>query len=262
MIIDCFPFFDELDLLEVRLNELKDVVDVFALSEATLTFSNNPKPLYYEENKDRFKGFSITHTIIDNYDTIDTSDQKLMDRGQKQAGIDAVMNDIFIPGDTLILSDLDEIPKASSVKDALDDDWKVAALEMPLFYYYMNCRRVGNVRGFGVQNKARMLRPNKPFRLCRIRDRKINRHGKYYADAGWHFSFLGDIQYKLQSWTHESDYNNPEYNTIEHIEHCKATGEDLFGRRKYQFEFVNDLNYLPQYVLDNMDKFGKHICQN
>ena len=42
MIVDCFPFFNELDLLELRLNELKDVVDVFVLSEATLTFTGKP----------------------------------------------------------------------------------------------------------------------------------------------------------------------------------------------------------------------------
>ena len=44
MVIDCFLFFDEIDLLEIRLNELKDVVDVFVLTESPYTFTGKEKP--------------------------------------------------------------------------------------------------------------------------------------------------------------------------------------------------------------------------
>jgi beta-1,4-mannosyl-glycoprotein beta-1,4-N-acetylglucosaminyltransferase len=46
-IYDCFPFFNELDILEIRLNELYDVVDYFVLVESRCSFSNNPKLLFY-----------------------------------------------------------------------------------------------------------------------------------------------------------------------------------------------------------------------
>ena len=51
MIYDCFPFFNELDLLEIRLNILDPIVDKFVLVESTQTFNRQPKPLYYQENK-------------------------------------------------------------------------------------------------------------------------------------------------------------------------------------------------------------------
>ena len=51
-IYDCFLFFNELDLLEIRLNVLNDYVDYFVLVEATQTFTNKDKPLYYKENKE------------------------------------------------------------------------------------------------------------------------------------------------------------------------------------------------------------------
>ena len=57
MVYDCFMFFNELDLLEIRLNILDPYVDYFVISECDTTFSGNPKKLYYEENKDRFKKF-------------------------------------------------------------------------------------------------------------------------------------------------------------------------------------------------------------
>ena len=57
MIYDCFTFFNEFDLLEIRLNELDSVVDKFVLVEATKTFSGLDKPLYFNENKNKFNKF-------------------------------------------------------------------------------------------------------------------------------------------------------------------------------------------------------------
>ena len=53
----CFQFFNELDMLKIRLNVLNDVVDRFVISEATETFSGIKKPLYYEENEEMFAEF-------------------------------------------------------------------------------------------------------------------------------------------------------------------------------------------------------------
>ena len=55
MIYDCFTLRDELDILELRFKILGDVVDKFVISEASTTFTNQPKKLYYQENADRFK---------------------------------------------------------------------------------------------------------------------------------------------------------------------------------------------------------------
>ena len=89
------------------------------------------------------------------------------------------------------------------------------------------------------------------------------RSDKEYFDAGWHFSFLGGIDnilYKMDSWTHD-ELNKPPFNTKEFIEKQMATGGDLFGRKRYQYEHVTDLSYLPEYVLNNTDRFGKYICE-
>ena len=51
-IVDVFPFFNELDLLDIRLNVLDPYVDCFIISEATKTFQGGDKPLWYDENKD------------------------------------------------------------------------------------------------------------------------------------------------------------------------------------------------------------------
>ena len=66
MVYDIFLFFNELDLLEIRLQMLNDKVDKFVIIECIETFSGNPKPLFYQENKDRFKEWEhkIIHYII------------------------------------------------------------------------------------------------------------------------------------------------------------------------------------------------------
>ena len=50
-IYDCFNFFNELDILEIRLNTLYEYVDYFVIVESNLTHSGEQKPFYFEENK-------------------------------------------------------------------------------------------------------------------------------------------------------------------------------------------------------------------
>lgn len=251
MIIDCFTFFDELDLLEIRLHELKDVVDVFVLTEAPYTFTGLEKPLYFNDNKERFKDFNIMHTV---YKPKGTYKPHVFEKHQRQFNLDRAF-DIFKSGDVIMTNDADEIPRASVLKAAIKDDWKFAGVQLKIFYYYMNCK--GTIRKEGSQR--RLIRPDGWFEF---NIKRSGRNDKIYYDGGWHFSFLGDIQKKIGSWGHAPQYNKPPYNTTEHIEKCKEQGLDLFmrkGRRRITFEYLNDLNYLPQYVLNNMDKYRKYI---
>ena len=66
-VFDSFIFFNELELLEMRLNILGDVVDKFVLTESPYTVSGNEKPLYYQENKDKFAKWhdKIVHNITE-----------------------------------------------------------------------------------------------------------------------------------------------------------------------------------------------------
>ena len=70
MVIDIFPFFNELDLLEIRLNILNDYVDKFVICEANETFSGKLKPLYFKDNEERFAKWKdkIIHYVVKNDD--------------------------------------------------------------------------------------------------------------------------------------------------------------------------------------------------
>ena len=85
MVYDCFTFFNELELLELRLHELAGVVDKFVLVEATRTFTNKPKPLYFQENRARFAAFEnkLVHVVV--ADLPDSSDAWVVERFQRNA---------------------------------------------------------------------------------------------------------------------------------------------------------------------------------
>jgi len=249
MIIDCFPFFNEFDLLEIRLNELADVVDMFVLTEATLTHRGNGKPLYFDENKDRFSEFNIEHVVVDDYTGVDTSYSWDIERYQRKCGVDFVKNMGLTSEDVVLISDCDEIFRAEKVKEfAMTTGWHCAGAFMLMFYYYMNCLQVNEAWWAPRWIKGDCLGDWEP------------RGGDYagaFIDTGWHFSYLGDIKEKLASFAH-SEYDKPPYNTTEYIELKKSRCENLFDDDS-QFAIVRDLSYLPNYVLENMDRFSGHI---
>lgn len=251
MLIDCFSFFNEFDMLELRLNELKEIVDLFVITEATLNFRGKEKPLFFADNKDRFKDFPIKHVVLDTYD-VDINDSKKMDAYQRQYSLDIILKDIEPSSqDYILMADCDEIPKVDKIIEAMNygSDRNIS-LEMPLYYYWMNC-----VCYSMRWRYVKLVKPKKILDFKEIRFEKTN--PKLY-NSGWHFSYLDDIYLKIKSWTH-SEYDKPPYNTLEHIKKCKEQGLDLYNRHWYKFKFVYDLGFLPKYVLNNMDKYGKYI---
>jgi|ERR1022692_989649 beta-1,4-mannosyl-glycoprotein beta-1,4-N-acetylglucosaminyltransferase len=113
MIYDCFTFFDELELLELRLHELGDVVDKFVWVEATKTHSNKSKPLHYQENRVLFQAFhdQIIHVVVD--DMPDSNDSWVLENFQRKCIARGLVN--CRPEDFILVSDLDEIPRATTV---------------------------------------------------------------------------------------------------------------------------------------------------
>ena len=116
-VVDAFPFFNELDLLEIRLNLLDPYVDCFILSEATKTFSGLDKPLYYNENKERFEKFNnkIIHNIVEDTTSPDLHPYE-RDVFQKD-NIKKVILENISDGDAVIWGDVDEVPNPEAVAE-------------------------------------------------------------------------------------------------------------------------------------------------
>jgi len=248
MIIDNFMFFNELDLLEIRLNELCGVVDEFVLIEATKTHTGKDKPLVFNENKHLFEGFNIKHLIVNEFpDPYPWH----MEMNQRMVGLEYVKSLELTEHDTVLFSDLDEIFRADMVKEyASTGGWQSAGAAMPLFYYYMNCMKTDR-----AWFHARWVKGD----ALESRDIRCGEPDFYFKNCGWHFSFLGDIKEKLGAFAH-TEFDKPPYNTDEYIKEKKGSRKSLFDEES-QFVVIEDLGYLPAHVKRNINKFSKYICE-
>lgn len=267
-VFDCFSFFNELDLLEVRLNELNDVVDIFVLVEATKTFQKRPKPLYYQENKERFSQFNhkIRHVIVDKYPTFFSrfKPPKAMDYDHHQKNqVKQALTDC-VPDDVIIFSDVDEIPKPALLYNNKDNRG-VTIFQQRIYHYYLNCLQVDVTQQdqpawwYGsVMTHYENFSTVKELRVLR----EINKYkgNKVIPDAGWHFTSLGGVEkiiYKIESFGHE-EFNSEKYKSPNRIKELIESGKSVFDQHiKCRFQAIDET--FPEYVRNNKSKLNEYI---
>ena len=287
MIYDTFTFFNELELLELRLNELAGLVDKFVLVEATRTFTNQPKPLYYWENRERFAAFAdrIIHVVVQ--DLPADTNPWVIERFQRNCIGRGLLN--CRPDDWVLVSDLDEIPRAAVVERLSRE---IPYRDNPFsnaIHKALNSPPVKNIfhrRGF-----RRRLRRNHPFVwrfqhtiyryflnckslqppfsygtvMLRYRDFSVAeelRHSGYKVipDAGWNFTWMGGVDRildKIQSFSHQ-EYNQPQFTDPARINELIEKGGYLFGQSD-QLKFVPVDATFPRYFLEHPEKYGAWI---
>ena len=153
-VFDCFPFFNELDVLEIRLSELDALVDHFVIVEATHTHTGKPKPLYFAEHRQRYAQFSrkIIHVVVEDL-PLEPSDHWVREIYQREA-IMRGLGDAD-PNDRIITSDCDEIPKPPRVATAR---WRyrgfshrIVAFWCENYFYRLNLRNDAHDHRLGPQ---------------------------------------------------------------------------------------------------------------
>jgi len=218
MIYDCFPFFNELDIIEIRFKELYNVVDRFVVAESQLTHSGQPKPLYFYENKARFAPFmdKIIHVVAD--DPIREEEGWDMnwtrERNQRNA-MYRVLQPRCQDDDIIITTDADEIYDANMIEQLKQIGDGFTSLEMRSSWYYLNM--ICEPRW--IQGKAlrfKSLRDKFNGNLSKVRVSGVE---DVINNCGWHMSYMGGyekVKQKLQSFAHQ-EFNKPEIINDQHI---------------------------------------------
>lgn len=266
-IIDAFCFFNELDMLELRLRVLDPHVDHFVIVEADHTFSGKRKESVYLKNQKRFEEFAgkITHHFVridaekldfssrpDKFDR--STDFWKVEFMQRNAVAEVLKS--FDPEDLAIVSDVDEFPALQAIDEIRGSAWRrflvkhfPFAFEQAEFYY-----NAGNLRD-SPWNGSIIASCRKFIELSpqKLRDRrnKIFR----IKNGGYHFSYFmtpEQIALKISSFAHQ-ELNTEENRSESRIAGCVGSGKDLFGR---QVNTVGvDLNYFPQEVRIQLLKY-------
>ena len=272
-VIDVFPFFNELDILEIRLNVLDPYVDCFVLSEATKTFSGLEKPLFYEENKERFAKFShkIVHNIVE-----DTTPPELHPYQRDVFQKDNIKNVVLenaSDDDIIIWSDVDEVPNPEAIKDVRDYFEQDA-----IFHFaqencmgYLNLVEVGGIiramtpdwdygdrsRWMGTKVFGKSILEK--YTLSELRSMQEKEKNCRIFPGGWHWSYVGSeglsvedrVLKKIECAAH-SELNNEQIK--QNVARVKDN-KDPLGRDYAVYQTVSLDESYPKYILENKEKF-------
>ncbi len=263
-LIDCFMYFDEDLVLDIRLNTLTDKVDKFIIVEATKNHAGQDKKLNFRiENFSKFK-HKINYLIIDDLPVDVESPKKGWHenhtRDQYQRNSIARGYEKYHDNDLIMISDIDEIPNPKKIEE-FDIKNKYACFLQKNFQSKINLLNItdGDWPGTKICQKKFLKSPQwlrnlktkkKPFWKI------FNKNIQLIRDGGWHFSFLKDpnsIKKKIMSYSHQ-EFNKEEFTNIESIKKKISLGEDLF-KRKISYKKIDIDETFPEYVVNNKNLF-------
>jgi len=245
-IIDSFIFYNELEMLEYRLNLLKDVVDYFVLVESTRTFTSNTKQLYYSENKSLFEKYSdkIIHVIVDDLPFLDKPKKDQIWKNEKfqrnciQRGLDSLkLNE----DDYIIISDVDEIPDPETLNYIKNQNNLLSGQLEQEFYYYNLESRMNHNWYF-----SKILKYSEFLLMGKSCDQIRNTSLETIKKGGWHLSYFGTPEFisnKIKNFSHQ-EYNNSEFTDPSLIQERISNKVDLFNRPSINMIPPN-VDYLP-----------------
>ena len=265
-IYDCFIFFNENMLTEIRFNILNKHVDYFVICESYYDHRGNVKGYLFDIKK--FKNFKdkIVYLKIEKFpDDIGIWERQDYQRNYLLKGLKDINKN-----DLVIYSDADEIINPKLIEKFADIKNNVVICNQYCFYYklnllsdqYKNTWQGSRVVKFEFLKSFSWLRSidKKNLKYNFFRFDKFRRI-QVFEDGGWHFSYLmseKEIQKKIKAWTH-SELDTVEHNNLEIIKDRVRSNKDLFGRdiTFTKIEFTKD--HFPEHIIENKEQFKNWI---
>jgi beta-1,4-mannosyl-glycoprotein beta-1,4-N-acetylglucosaminyltransferase len=283
-VYDCFTFFNEIELLKVRIEELYDVVDYFVVTEATQTFTGEPKRLHFLDHAEEFAKYKekIIHLIVDDFPA--PTSNHYQDRWTREAfqrnaafrGLNRCTND-----DIIFISDVDEIPNQQAVRqvkeyfhrvrvrgrNVRDENQWICQLDMRLFLFFLNYE---GSRGWNGAAKAAPFWMVKKMPLWNLKIlHHTNPHLHQIHNGGWHFHSMvgGDnekLALKLRSaylYEPQKDFcfgvSNDWVANLSNVETWEGHTEDFvkWSSDNNSCQIVPVDDSYPKYILDHIEHF-------
>ena len=266
-IYDCFQFFNEEHILDLRFNILNKFVNFFVIVESTSDHQGKEKKLNFDRKK--FKKFNdkIIYVVVD--DTADAikkhhvGGESLVEQHQRNSLMRGLKK--CHDNDLILLSDVDEIPDLTKL-NLFNQKSKYAVFSQKMFNYKINLlnETESNWHGSKMCLKKDLKSPQwlrnlkfkkYPFwRFDKLRNLQI------IPDGGWHFAYLQNpknIEKKIKSFAH-GEYNTKDIADVNKIELKIKNNEDIFNRG-YKIKKVHIDNNFPEFIVENKDKLKTWI---
>ena len=267
-IYDCFSYWDEDLLLDLRFNILNDYVDYFVIVEGNKTWQNNSKKLRFDIQK--FSKFKNKIIYIPVEDMPDGNNPYLRENFQRNCITRGLKKSL--PDDLILISDLDEIPNPK-VLNEFKPNMKLAVFKQMHFYYKFNMHSTVNPFWYGSRICVKKyLKSPQWLRDLKFKKRPFWRLDKFrlnniIENGGWHFCNLkspDELLYKYQNLCETNDpyiFNEKidlKYLDVEEIKKKIILGDDIIGRNeKYKVIEINE-NF-PDFIKKNKDKYKNWI---
>ena len=291
-IYDCFIYFDEELLLDIRLNILSKYVDKFIIVESKFSHRGEPREPNFNINKYKKFQDKIEYILLDknpdNLFEINKNDtrinEKIIVNGnlreffQRNTILEGLKN--ADEDDLIIISDVDEIPNLEEINfNELKND--------PIFFNQIFCCFKLNLFSKMKWCGSRMIRKKKlisPQWLRDIKDRNYSKlrfdtyfskkkynNIKFINNGGWHFSYLkkpSGVEKKLKSIRHHIEYDQNPLG-VKKIEDMIKNKKLIYNysadqRTSNKFENNETLNILetgklPKYIQKNLKMFSEWL---
>lgn len=277
MVVDCFPFGGESDLLELRLDLLWDSVDLFVVTEVGESHSGLIKPIYLESLGPRLQKYQSKLKVISAPrfpSHLFTGFEK--DWWQRELARD-FLSKTLAPDSLLLYGDVDEIPEVSALKKAIDllklTDMDLALFAQDLLYIWVNYREKTGRLLSSLGEFEDIPRPQRKWlgsglwrwraisssslTSLRSKDTVARVEAVRIPNGGWHFSYVSGpagssgferFEEKLTQTAHQ-EFNRSDIR--QKFESRIRRGRDPLGRRFVRFEKVEDLGFLPEQLTQN-----------
>ena len=233
-IFDCFMYFDEEVVLDLRLNTLDRYVDYFVIVESTFTHRGDRRNLKFDHKKfEKFKDKIIYLTfdkepdgieaVYENDNEGEKSRKYILNAAKRENGQrDYIVNGLQKASseDLILISDVDEIPNLEEINlDNLKE--KILMFQQDMFYYKFDLK-LPNMVWSGTKGcrKKDLLSPQwlrnikdkkySLFRLDIIFSKIKYNNIKFIKNGGWHFSNIKspkEIEHKLKSYLHHREFD-------------------------------------------------------
>jgi len=264
MLIDAFTFFNEKELVELRIRYLEEIVDFFVIVEANITHQGKKKewnfPNILKKNLEKFSHKIQYHQLNINLDDIKNEESWIREnvKGDQAWRIENFQRNFiktackkFSDGDILIISDVDELPNKKKLKFILSCDFnEIAPVALQQYQFQLDCNYVNDEiwRGSVVTT----MKNNNNHSPQIIRNARYNTSCLF--DAGWSFSSFGgteNVIEKIEAFAHK-EYNIDKFKDSKHIIHCQKNGLDLFNRKIKTIKVSK--NFFPKDLLEIMEE--------
>ena len=272
MLVDTFIYFNEKELVELRIKYLNDLVDCFVVVEADVTHQGKKKEWNFEPLlKSNLKNFSQKihyHKLKIDMNEADSERGWIYEKvkGGRSWKIENMQRNYikeackdFAAKDIIIMSDLDEIPSREKIKFIKSCDFQfISPVAFEHFLFHLDCNHLNLEKWLGsIAVTKEIFDKSKPQELRNNRY-KISQ----FVRSGWSFSSFGGlnrVRKKFEAFAHE-EYNKEEFKNDEHLIKCMENGEDLFKRNTKKQKIKRD--FFPKDLLKIMEENPKFYFGN